>query len=284
LKRRSTKHKIDQSPSVPVALVFGAVALAVGIMVLVFNRPQAKNSLERVSSNRTDSISEIVEASYNDLLRRIAPTNVYPGIVPVHIFRKQDGVMRFHCSGGLLEDGTILTCAHSFWNVQGKNRKPWEYHFRVLQPVPGKLQPINRLLPVDISLIEASPATHDFIKCSPGLSKIIDPLEPVETVIQGGNLRFDYYHPIQGMIGVKSIVTGESAHIIGRIKHTGGPEFYILDYDSFQGESGTPFVDPVDRKVYIVSRSMKLGGVERQVFKLSPLFTGVSFCSAVRLR
>ena len=270
----STRRKGSQWKTV------AAVLLSAVVVLTVYFIPSDQTLRVVMKSPK-----QIHEEEYLELRSRFSSTNVCDGITPVHIWREEDGVTNHHCTGGLFTDVDdnkqyILTCGHAFWKLTG-NEKPRRYYYQIIQPYDPTLHPISAVQQIERLELGVTNATKDVAVCIPGESALIAPLENVE---QG-----DGYKPLrmtfrkEASIVARSTVTGQSVDYVGAAKLDNGIILAVIDYSSFEGESGTLFKGK-DDQIYILSRTIPVSGITARVFNFSGTHNKVSLCSMVRLK
>lgn len=257
---------------------FGIVLVMAFVIFVIgyFNQPE--------KAKQADDPRHFNQVKYEGLMKRLSPTSVCPGIKPVHIFREVDGKKYLHATGGqMIKDGSILTCGHAFWNTPNEPKVPWKFYYQILQPYKEGFYPIGSLRKIDVIETNTIQASRDVITCQPGEVRSIEPFQDPGEVVSGKTTTFDSYREYSEKISVKSTVTGESFNILGEAKIIGGPWFYVLDYASFQGESGTVFVADNNKTLYILSQSVLTNPELQEAFKLDKSKSGLTLCSSVSI-
>ncbi|HTE49065.1 MAG TPA: hypothetical protein VK675_04115 [Candidatus Paceibacterota bacterium] len=285
MKKNSNKNQRTkkQQRLLFIGLAIGSI-VAGGIVFIAINGTPVKRSVQQHIAPSDDPSTDIWR-KYQELMAHLVVTNVCPGITPVHIFREVDNQKFLHATGGQLAgDGNILTCGHAFWEINGEHKVPWKFYYRILQPPEKEFHSINRLVVIEKMETNTVNASKDVIACIPGASKLIDPLAAPSEAIISEKITFDYFFAYKDEQIVRSTVTGESVRLLGQTRLSNGPDYFVLDYSCFQSQSGTPFANTNNSKLYIISRSLKLTPEIRKVFGLSKDHKGVSLCSSVNLR
>ena len=219
---------------------------------------------------------------YRDLISRISPTNVLEGFTPVHIWSEKDGRTNYHCTGGLFTDEVdkkdyILTCGHAFWRGV-HDKKPARYYYQILQPFSTTFYPIRAIKAIERVDSSATNATKDVLVCIPGPSEVIAPIEHYEQ--NDGYRELSIRFNSDPHFSTYSTVTGEAVQYVGAGRLENGVVLAILDYPSFEGESGTIFAGK-DQQVYILSRTIE--EKIQKALKLPRNHRKVAMCSMVRI-
>lgn len=253
-------------------ILFALVLLLVSLMA---NKTPSKTSDDPRSFGQT---------KYENLIKSLSPTNVCPDIKPVHIFREVNGKKYLHATGGqIVRDGSILTCGHAFWNTPNEPKAPWKYYYQNLQPYEERFHPITDLQKIDVMETNTVSASRDVMICRPGEAHLINPIQAPGEVISEKTTTFDFYKKYNRKLNVRSTVTGASFNLIGEAKVAGGPLFYVIDYASFRGESGTIFVADNNKTLYILSQSTLLNQELRETYGLDEKQSGITLCSSVTI-
>lgn len=223
------------------------------------------------------------QLNYENIVSRIAAKPLRANIIPVHIWREENGKKFWHCTGIFLRDrGDVVTCAHAFWDIPGKNRQTSLYYYQILQPFESKLYPIEELQEIKNVELSGKFASKDVVICKPGVSKLISPLVNPEIVNDEQILEFrfsKYPTPIR----TRSTVTGEVAFIIGMTEQEGNLAFSLLAYNSSPGESGTAFLGDSGH-VYFISKATELTDELRNLFGLDKSIYNVALCSSISIK
>ncbi len=190
-----------------------------------------------------------LRARYNYLLDHVSRTNVHPFLRAIH-FGIGD---KFACSGTLMlkRDGTpdkIITAAHLFSETQPGSDY---YDYRLVSPtgyVAGGH--VSRVI-LDSVRSKDSGGIHDVAICELGDRALISRTSKVRVSAEKTfDLKF-----AAGKIQPRtatSITTGEQYAVTGQIVTDDGVPFFIMLYESLNGESGSGFWGS-DGKLYIVS-------------------------------
>lgn len=227
-------------------LVLGVFALIGIVFVLMVIQP---NDRKTESGPRSRYSDVELRARYDYVLDHVSKTNVHPFLRAIHF-----GIgNHFACSGTLMlkRDGApdkIITAAHLFSETQPGSDY---YDYRLVSPtgyVAGGH--VSRVI-LDSICSKDSGGIHDIAICELGDRTLISRTSKVRvSADKPFDLRF-----AAGKIAPRtatSIATGEQHDITGQIVTDDGVPFFIMLYESLNGESGSGFWGS-DGKLYIVS-------------------------------
>jgi hypothetical protein len=275
-KRRAYAEAKARKETQNIVTVFGLLIAIIVLAYVVINN-------ENKTVEKTPQ--QVHEDEYLGLIARISPTNVRAGVIPVHIWSEKNGATNHLCTGGLFTDKAdqktyVLTCGHAFWNTTD-DKEPQRYYYQILQPYNKRLYPISRVVQVERVEQNAVSASKDVLVCIPGESSVIAPINNSE---QGDGYRdIKVKFSKEKRITAFSTVTGQPVEYVGIVKMEDGIILAVLDYPSFEGESGTLFAG-LNNQIYILSRTIPVTDLVAKTFDIPLEHRKVSLCSMVTLK
>lgn len=221
-----------------------------------------------------------LQGRYDYLLNHVSPTNVHPYLRPVHFSIGRN----FAACGTLvlntnLEPYKIVTAAHLF-SVTQPGSNYYDYH--VLSSTGYVAHGhISRVVLDSIRFSDKPEGIHDVAFCyvgDPGLilrtSQVLVSAEsPFAT-----SFRYGKINPVHAT----SITTGEKFRIVGQIVNDQNVPFFVMLYESLNGESGSGFLGS-DGHLYILSGNVAVTPEMRKALEIPDTFKYVTVLSAVNI-
>lgn len=213
---------------------------------------------------------------YQSILSRLSAMPVHPYFRPVHLFLGDDTWMG---SGTLSlnplrQHSVVVTASHIF----SVSRLPDFMYYRVLQPYSAERFPLASAIGGVGDASQPSFET-DIAVCTPG--------PPARVGCFSNHLggrwptgkRFAAYPQREG--AAVSVVTGEEVPVLGFLRPERGPTYYVLQYQSCPGESGTGFVKS-EHELFVLSSGIDVTSKLRTAFGIPKRFSLVTLASAIK--
>ncbi len=236
----------------------------------------------QTQQSMTEREQKIHIDDYTRLMSKISKSNTCPGITPVHIWKIKNTNI-FLCSGGLVNssvDGPfILTCSHAFWKTESNN-EPCYYYYQILQPFDSTVFPINSLRKLENPKQGTKNVESDVIVCIPGTKRLVPAIDGTERNAVGSPEKMTFRKLDKKPI--KSTVTGEMNYDLGIARLENGLVFSVIDYNAFEGESGTIF-SGADNCLYILSRVITITSEISKIFDVPTNHEAISLCSVIKI-
>lgn len=210
--------------------------------------------------------SQFSQARFDDIIHRVAKTNVVKDVSPVVLYREVDGKKIVHAVGALMHgNGSILTCGHAFWKELGQNLGPYKFYYRVAQPFDDRYYPINRIQTIASFETNRSGVSKDVMECFPGEATLIEFRDKPQEAYPPPDSTLEFTPSTRPKFA-RSIFTGESAQVLGSLKNSHGVTYPILDCQFFKGLSGTVFAGEKNSG-YILVMGQRLNDEEMRLIK-----------------
>lgn len=208
------------------------------------------------------------QAKYNKILDSILKDPVHPRLRPVHF--SEDGAT-FGWSGTLVlgdfgQHAGIITAAHSF--SLGRNRK--QLFYQVLQPYSNNFHAIGRVTQVN---------NRDVAICYPGPATPIEGFSSYQSVSTEEITVTPYAQTYSDCV---LLTTGEKIPVLGHIITQSGEEHFVLQYNSYDGESGSGCLRD-DDGLYVIRGSIPLDEQLRSLWQVPCSMSRVTLAAGIQL-
>ncbi len=213
-------------------------------------------------------------SNYELLLNRLEKNPIHPLFRAVHLFSADS---KWVASGTLVlskngQHRGIFTVSHLFAN----NSPQMRIFYQVLQPYSPVTYSIG-----EVNEVFGYQTGGDVALCIPGPAQIVggfsrhlkDPTNPT------GSLKKSFTVEKQPHPDCISLTTNKVVPVLGVAKD-GLDGYYVLQYQSCPGESGTGFIKSPN-EIYVLSTRAKLEIENRKLFNIPEDITEVTFATSI---